>query len=100
MSTVIATYRTLPEAADAVADVLVRHAAASVQEPGCRQFLAHRALDDPTRFFLYEVYESEDAFAAHRRSEHFRENIERTLAPLLIEREWHACSEPLGTTRA
>lgn len=95
MVTVIAAYRITPEAADAAADLLARHAAASEQEPGCRQFRVHRALDDPTRFFLYESYDSDAAFTAHRRSVHFRRNIEQTLAPLLVEREWHACSEPL-----
>jgi quinol monooxygenase YgiN len=95
MLTVIATYRTTPAAAQAVAGLLARHAAASEQEPGCRQFLAHQATDDPTRFFLYETYESADAFAAHRRTEHFQQNIEGTLAPLLIEREWHVCTAPL-----
>jgi len=98
MFTVIAAYRTVPEAAQAVADLLAHHAAMSEQEPGCRQFLAHRALDDPTRFFLYETYDSNEAFTAHRRTEHFRQNIEQTLAPLLIERDFHACSEPLRTT--
>lgn len=95
MFTVIATYHAKPEAAQAVAELLAKHAAASEQERGCRQFLAHQALDDPTRFFLYETYDSDEAFAAHRRSKHFQQNIEQTLAPLLIEREWHACSEPL-----
>jgi quinol monooxygenase YgiN len=98
MFTVIAIYRTAEEAAQEVADVLARHAVTSEQEPGCRQFLAHRAVEDPTLFFLYETYDSEEAFAAHRRSEHFRTNIEQTVAPLLVEREWHACSEPLGIT--
>lgn len=95
MFTVIATYRTAPGATQAVADLLARHGAASEQEPGCRQFLAHQALEDPTRFFLYETYDSAEAFAEHRRTEHFRQNIEQTLAPLLIEREWHVCSAPL-----
>jgi quinol monooxygenase YgiN len=100
MFTVIAIYRTTPAAADAVADLLARHAVTSEQEPGCRHFLAHRALEDPTRFFLYESYDSAEAFAAHRESEHFRRNIETTLAPLLLEREWHRCSEPLRVAGA
>ena len=41
-------------------------------EPGCRQFDVCIAPDDPTRVFLYEVYDDEDAFAAHVRTEHFR----------------------------
>ena len=97
MLTVIATYRADPESAQTVADVLAGHAAISEQEPGCRQFLAHQAVDDPARFFLYETYDSMEAFEAHRASSHFKENIEAKLAPLLIEREWHMCSAPLRT---
>ena len=95
MFTVIASYRTLPQHVDAVADLLARHAATSEQEPGCIRFLAHQATDDPTRFFLYETYESQEAFEQHRVTDHFAQNIETVLAPLLIEREWHACSPPL-----
>lgn len=100
MITVIATYRTAPDAAQAVAGLLARHAVASEQEPGCRQFLAYQAMDDPTRFFLHETYDSAEAFAEHRRSDHFKQNIETTLAPLLIEREWHVCSAPLRAAPA
>ncbi|MGB9183861.1 MAG: putative quinol monooxygenase [Solirubrobacteraceae bacterium] len=91
MFTVIARYRTSPSDAQAVADVLARHAAASEGEPGCRQFLVFQAREDPTRFFLVETYDSEAAFSEHRQSEHFKQNIEATLAPMLIEREWHIC---------
>ena len=51
--------------------------------------------EDPTRFALYERYVDEAAFEAHRRTEHFRVNIEQTLAPLLVEREWRAYGAPL-----
>jgi quinol monooxygenase YgiN len=44
MLTVVATYRTGPSATRGVAYLLARHAAASEQEPGCRQFLVHQAL--------------------------------------------------------
>ncbi|MBV9193620.1 MAG: antibiotic biosynthesis monooxygenase [Solirubrobacterales bacterium] len=99
MFTVIATYRSAPGAGQAVADLLAQHAATSEREPGCRQFLAHRALDDPTRFFLCETYGSDEAFATHRRTKHFRQNIEQKLAPMLTQREWHVCSEPLRAAR-
>jgi hypothetical protein len=39
------------------------------------------------RFFLYETYDSAEAFAEHRRSQHLRQNIETMRAPLLIEHE-------------
>jgi hypothetical protein len=34
-----------------------------------------------------EIYDSAEAFAEHRRCQHFRQNIETMRAPLLIERE-------------
>jgi quinol monooxygenase YgiN len=34
-------------------------------------FDVSQQLDDPTRWVLYEVYDSPDAHAAHRRSPHF-----------------------------
>lgn len=60
----------------------------SEAESGCLQFIAHQDLEDPTRFALYEVYESDDAFDDHRASAHFLENIEGRLVPMLVEREW------------
>lgn len=35
------------------------------QEPGNVTFNAHQLSDDPTKFFVYEVYADEDAFQAH-----------------------------------
>lgn len=35
------------------------------QEPGNVVFNAHQERDDPTKFFVYEVYADEDAFQAH-----------------------------------
>ena len=96
MIVVIAHYRTTPEHVDTVREVLGRHAAASEREPGCVHFLAHQDADDPTRFALYEAYTDPEAFAAHRSSEHFRRNIESTVAPLLLERTWATYEPPLG----
>jgi quinol monooxygenase YgiN len=88
MVIVVASYRTRPEDTATVAAVLGRHAAASEAEPGCLSFRAHQAVEDPTRFVLYEEYIDEQAFGAHRQSDHFVTNIEKTVAPLLTERTW------------
>ena len=88
MITVIAHYRTQPGAADRVGLLLAQHAQASEAEPGCRCFRVHQGHDDESLFGLYEVYDNLEAFEAHRRSSHFRVNIEQTLVPLLLEREW------------
>lgn len=44
-------------------------------EPGCRMYLAHRALEDPRTFFLYEQYDDAAAFAAHAASDHFQRHV-------------------------
>ena len=43
----------------------------SVQESGNIRFDVVQCSTDPTRFLLYEVYESEEASEAHRQSAHF-----------------------------
>lgn len=95
MITVVAHYRTRSEAADTVRELLARHSAASRAEPGCRRFDAHQDTADPSRFVLVEAYDDPAAFAAHRETEHFRVNIEQTLAPLLLERDWRTYGDAL-----
>lgn len=51
---------------------LLHNARESVEhDPGCLRFDVSQRQDDPTRWVLYEVYDSPDAHAAHRRSPHF-----------------------------
>ncbi len=58
--------------------VLLAHARDSLDnEPGCRQFDVAADPNDPTRFFIYEVYDDEAAIAAHQASEHFKRNSPR-----------------------
>jgi quinol monooxygenase YgiN len=94
--TVIAHYRTQADKADEARALLAHHSRASAAETGCIQFLAHQDAEDPTRFVLYETYVDDAAFAAHRRTEHFRVNVEQTLVPMLVEREWRVYTAPLG----
>lgn len=95
MITVIAHYRVDPADAEAVRELLARHSAASESEPGCLRFAAHQDADDSGRFALYEQYVDAEAFAAHRRTPHFVTNIEQTLVPILLQREWRTYGEPL-----
>ena len=44
---------------------------ATLREPGAARFDVLRAIDDPGRFFLYEVYRTAEDFAAHQRTEHY-----------------------------
>lgn len=52
---------------------ITENACASVErEPGCRQFDVCRDPKDASLFFLYEVYEDDEAIEAHMRSPHFQ----------------------------
>jgi len=45
---------------------------ASVQEPGNRRFDILQQSDDPTRFVLYEAYDSPEDAAAHKLTGHYK----------------------------
>jgi len=88
MLVVIAQYRTKAGKGDEVASVLALHRPATVAEPGCRAFVVNRSQDDGDHFVLYEQYDDEAAFEAHRTSPHFKRYIEGQVVPLLAERSW------------
>lgn len=43
----------------------------SVKEPGNMRFDILQSNDDPTRFLLYEAYETEEASKAHKQTAHY-----------------------------
>ena len=57
---------------DLFLDAIGRQAAASLaNEPGCLRFDVFADLADPTHFMLYEEYTSQEAFEAHKQTDHF-----------------------------
>jgi (4S)-4-hydroxy-5-phosphonooxypentane-2,3-dione isomerase len=67
----IVEFQVKPEHLAKFDELIAVNAKASVaSEPGCRQFDVLRALDDPCRVVLYEVYESEAAFKTHLEQTH------------------------------
>lgn len=56
----------------------------SVQEPGNLRFDVLQSKEDPTRFLLYEAYESSEAAAAHKKTPHYLKWRE-TVAPWMAE---------------
>ena len=71
MFVVAVRFELFPEGAEAFKNAVLPNAAASeMTEPGCRQFDACFN-EDGTHCFLYEVYDDEAAFEAHRNSAHF-----------------------------
>jgi autoinducer 2-degrading protein len=65
---------------------ITENGAAAVTEPGCRRFDILNLASDPNHFLLYEVYDNEAAFQAHRASDHFKKYAEVT-AKMVAKRE-------------
>jgi quinol monooxygenase YgiN len=64
-------------------EAIKEHAAASIKEPGVRDFNVSILADNPNHVFLYEVYDNEAAVTAHGNSEHFKK-FRATAASMII----------------
>ena len=68
---VVVFFTARPDSRDAFRAAVLENAAASLRdEPGCLTF---DVCEDPAggEFFLYELYASREAFAAHLKTQHF-----------------------------
>jgi quinol monooxygenase YgiN len=70
-----------------VLDALRQLAPLSRTEPGCRFYQAYRDPAEPRVFHLFEIYDDEDAVAAHGASEHFGQYALGQAIPNLESRE-------------
>ncbi len=68
----------VPSERDKFLEAIAEDAVATIKEPGCLQFDVLVLANDPNHLFLYEVYESEAAFRAHRESDYFKKYTETT----------------------
>jgi autoinducer 2-degrading protein len=59
------------EKVDAFVETVLENARQTRKEPGNARFDVMQCRDDPTRFMLYEVYDSEEGFKAHQQTEHY-----------------------------
>jgi quinol monooxygenase YgiN len=57
---------------------LKENAAATIKEPGCRQYDILASATNPNQIFIYEAYENDAAVAAHRASDHFKKYVAAT----------------------
>jgi quinol monooxygenase YgiN len=62
----------VPGEIDKFMAAIKENGAASVKEPGCRQFDILVLASNPNHVFLYEVYDNEAALQAHRNTDHFK----------------------------
>jgi quinol monooxygenase YgiN len=93
---VIATWVAKEGEEEAVANLLRVNARASEAEPGCREFKVYREKEQPRTFVLYEIYDDEAAFQAHRESEHFKKYVlDDAVANGRLEQRFAKFYEPL-----
>ncbi len=62
----------VPGQADAYLAALKENGAAAVHEPGCHEFNITVSPKDPNHVFIFEVYDNDAAFQAHRATDHFK----------------------------
>jgi (4S)-4-hydroxy-5-phosphonooxypentane-2,3-dione isomerase len=79
-----------PEDVEAFVDATADNHLNTRKEPGNLRFDVSRRLDDPNRFFLYEVYRDEAAFKAHQQTAHYfrwREAVADSMAEPRVGRK-------------
>ena len=81
----------LPGQIDNYLAALQENGAASVHEPGCRDFIITVSQKDPNHVFIFEVYDDTAAFEAHRQSDHFKEYA-ATTKDMIAKRDAHPLS--------
>jgi autoinducer 2-degrading protein len=71
MYVVCVTISVLPDQLEPFIEATLANARATRQEPANVRFDVLRALDDRTRFFLYEAYTDDAGFKAHQETAHY-----------------------------
>jgi quinol monooxygenase YgiN len=71
----------------AVADLLKDFLPQAQREPGVKEFQIHQNISEPRKFFFYEVFAGEAAFADHQQTPHFKNIIVGQAIPRLAKRE-------------
>jgi len=84
---VTAFWEARPEEVDTLTGIIGKFLPQAQAEPGVLAFQIHQSLTEPAKFFFYEVFKDEAAFAAHSASEHFKTLIVEQAVPRLAKRE-------------
>ena len=82
MIVVAATLKAVEGKADELEQEFRRLVPKVLKDPGAISYVVHRGVDDPTKFFVYEKYESRDAITHHTSTEHFKEFSKATASLL------------------
>ena len=73
MLVVSAMLKTVDGKGDEVEQEFKKLAPKVLKDPGTIDYVVHRAIDDPNKFFVYEKYDDMDALRAHGQTDHFKE---------------------------
>jgi len=82
-----ATWTAKAGEAETVREALAHLSPASREEPGNQYYQAYQDPDVPDVFRIFEVYDDEEAFAAHGASEHFAQWALGRAIPALERRQ-------------
>jgi (4S)-4-hydroxy-5-phosphonooxypentane-2,3-dione isomerase len=77
-----------PGQIDAYLAALKENGAAAVHEPGCQEFNITVSPKDPNHVFIFEVYDNEAAFQAHRATDHYKKYA-ATTKEMVAKRDAH-----------
>jgi quinol monooxygenase YgiN len=81
------TWEAKPSEVEALTGIVRRFLPLAEREPGLKVVRTHQSTTDPTKFFFYEIFEDDAAFAAHQETEHFKTMILQEALPKLAKRE-------------
>ena len=84
---VTAFWEARPGESAAVLDIVKRYLPQAQREPWVKAFQIHQSLTEPQKFFFYEVFKDEAAFAEHQQYDHFKTLIAGQALPKLTKRE-------------
>ena len=76
-----------PESVDAFIEATGDNHRETRKEPGNMRFDLLRDNEEPTRFFLYEVYLNEEGFKAHQQTAHYLRWRERVAPYMAVPRK-------------
>ena len=71
----------------ALVDIIRKFLPQAQKEPGVLAFQIHQSTSEPSKFFFYEVFKDEAAFAEHQQADHFKTLIAGQAVPRLARRE-------------
>ena len=87
MYVVIVDFVTKPEKATAFAQAVSENAKASLErEQACHQFDVCVSPDEPSHFFLYEIYSDRAGFDAHLAAAHFK-SFDQMVEPWVMDKK-------------